>query len=276
MSFCRTSVLEDIPRLKELWKSCFGDEDSYIDHYFQTFYAPDRALVLEVDGVVTSMLLTFPETVVTADGRTCPACYIYAFCTQPDLQGRGYGRMLLTWAEDRAGEAGCAAVLMVPGEKSLFRFYETLGYTVTLSHREVTWPQNALPVTQTRLNPISWEEYQRERRLWLSGLERIDPAGETLAYQQSLCRFTGGNLYRLSEGIAAVELWEDTAEVKELLCADWKSGAAAICAALGVSGVHVYLPPVAQEGELVPFCVVKPLRREFVVSQRAYFAFGLD
>lgn len=276
MSVCRTSVLEDIPRLKELWKSCFGDEDAYIDHYFQTFYAPERALVLEEGGIVASMLLTFPETVVTADGRTCPACYIYAFCTHPDLQGRGYGKQLLAWAEARAQKAGCAAVLMVPGEKSLFRFYETLGYTVTLSHREVTWPQKALPITQTGLPPISPEEYQRERRLWLSGLERIDPAGETLAYQQSLCRFTGGNLYRLSEGIAAVELWEGTAEVKELLCADWKSAAAAICAGLGASAVHGYLPSVAGEGELVPFCVVKPLAEKPLISQGAYFAFGLD
>lgn len=276
MSICRTSTAQDIPRLKVLWKNCFGDEDSYIDHYFRTFYAPERTLVLEVEGEVASMLLTFPETVVTAGGRTYPACYIYAFCTHPDLQGRGYGKRLLTWAEERAQAAGCAAVLMVPGEESLFRFYETLGYTVTLSHREVTWPQNALPITQTGLTPISAEEYQRERRLWLSGLARIDPAPQTLAYQQSLCRYTGGNLYRLSEGIAAVELWEGTAEVKELLCADWKSAAAAICARLSASSVHAYLPGEAQEGELVPFCVVKALGPEAVVLQGAYFAFGLD
>ena len=273
---CRTSVPTDVPRLRELWKTCFGDSDWYLDHFFHNAYRPERALVLEAEGAVVSMLLTFPETVVTAAGGTAPACYVYAFCTHPDSQGRGYGRTLLAWTEQRARAEGCAAALMVPGEESLFRFYRSLGYGVTLFHREVAWPQNRLPITQPRLSPLSPAEYAGERALWLAGTDRVDPTAETLVWQQSLCRCTGGDLYRLSDGVAAVEVWEDTAEVKELLCADPQSAAAAIAAALGAAQVRLYLPAGLEVGEKVPFAVLKWLKPGLTLGPECYFAFGFD
>lgn len=273
---CRTSSPADVPRLKELWKTCFGDSDGYIDHFFQTAYVPQRALVLEAEGVVASMLLTFPETIVTAQGQTAPAWYVYAFCTAPDCQGKGYGRALLAWTEEQARAAGCAAVLMVPGEDSLFQFYHTLGYTLTLNHREVTLPQNQLPITQPHLSPISPEEYAQERCLWLAGLDCINPTPQALIHQKNLCRCTGGDLFRLADGIAAVEVWEGTAEVKELLCADLTAGAAAIAAALGTSQVHIYLPAPLDTGTEVPFAVVKWLKSGFTLGDTTYFAFAFD
>ena len=32
----RTSVPEDIPAQRQLWKLAFGDEDAYIDNFYQT------------------------------------------------------------------------------------------------------------------------------------------------------------------------------------------------------------------------------------------------
>ena len=42
----RTSVPEDIPAQRQLWKLAFGDEDAYIDNFYQTYYRPERVLVL--------------------------------------------------------------------------------------------------------------------------------------------------------------------------------------------------------------------------------------
>ena len=36
----RTSVPEDIPAQRQLWKLAFGDEDAYIDNFYQTYYRP--------------------------------------------------------------------------------------------------------------------------------------------------------------------------------------------------------------------------------------------
>ena len=46
----RTSVPEDIPTQRQLWKLAFGDEDAYIDNFYQTYYRPERVLVLEEEG----------------------------------------------------------------------------------------------------------------------------------------------------------------------------------------------------------------------------------
>ncbi|MCD7838311.1 MAG: GNAT family N-acetyltransferase [Clostridiales bacterium] len=97
-SLCRFSRRDETPQLARLWQVCFGDTDDYIDHYFSTYYRPSRALVLEDGGKVCSMLLTFPNILITGEGRGEPACYIYAFCTAPEARGRGYDRRLLAWA----------------------------------------------------------------------------------------------------------------------------------------------------------------------------------
>lgn len=275
MRICRPSAASDVPRLKALWKRCFADENRYIDHFFRNGYVPEQTLVLEEGGEVVSMLTAFPATIhIGADSQ--PACYIYAFCTHPDHQGKGCGRQLLSWAEQWAAQRSCAAVLMVPGEESLFRFYAGLGYTTTLTHRDVVWGRSELPITDPKLTPIDALEYGGERAKWLSGWNRIDLAPEGLAFQRELCRFTGAGFYRVADGIAAVEFWDGSAEIKELLCSDFKAGAAAVCQGLGAQQVHLYLPGMLQEGEERPFAVLKSLGTGMEVPADCYFAFAFD
>ena len=46
----RAALPEEAPRLKHLWKKCFGDPDDYIDLYFRDYWEPDQALVAEEEG----------------------------------------------------------------------------------------------------------------------------------------------------------------------------------------------------------------------------------
>ena len=46
----RTSVPEDIPAQRQLWKLAFGDEDAYIDNFYNIYYRPERVIVLEEGG----------------------------------------------------------------------------------------------------------------------------------------------------------------------------------------------------------------------------------
>lgn len=276
MSLCRTSVAADVPRLKALWQLCFGDEERYIDYFFRKAYVPERALVLEQEGEVVSMLITFPQKLVSETGEQRDACYIYAFCTHPDHQSRGYGRALLSFAEERALSEGCAAAIMVPGEESLFRFYAGLGYDTVLHHRDVVWQRGELPITAPGMTAIDAETYAAERSRWLAGWNRVDHEAAGLGWQRALCVSSGSGFYRLAHGIAAVEVWDDVAEVKELLCDDFKAAAAAICAGLGTQSVHCYLPDVVELGERRPFAVVKALGGAEAVPADSYFAFGFD
>ncbi len=60
----RPSVPEDVPAQRELWKLAFGDSDQYIDNFYNTYYRPERVVVLEEDGAVRSMTAWFDTTLV--------------------------------------------------------------------------------------------------------------------------------------------------------------------------------------------------------------------
>lgn len=273
---CRPSRWEDVSRLKALWKACFGDEDTYIDHYFIAYYLPERALVLEAEGQVASMLLTFPFTLTMADRSLCPACYIYAFCTAPEAQGRGYGRQLLAYAEEQAALAGCGAAVMVPGEGSLFDFYEGLGYETAFFCREEEFSPNGTGLFFPRSCDL--EVYTTLREKWLTGQCHVTYPLPVLDYQRSLCRNSGGGLYALGDGVAAAELDEDTLVIKELLASDPRQAAASLLALFGLKKATVRSP--AQVGDSARrFGVVKwlaPGWRERWDRDTGYLAFGFD
>lgn len=64
----RPTAPGDEGRLKTLWKVCFGDEDTYIGHFFAKGYVPGQGLVLETGGEIASMLLPFSQEIVGPDG----------------------------------------------------------------------------------------------------------------------------------------------------------------------------------------------------------------
>lgn len=237
---CRPSRWEDVPQLKGLWKTCFGDDDTYIDHYFIAYYLPSRALVLTAEGQIATMLLTFPFTLTGANGDACSACYIYAFCTAPELQGRGYGRRLLAYAEEQAALAGCQAAIMVPGEGSLFTFYEQLGYETAFFCWEKTLSRGAAGPTLPR--PCDLATYTTLREKWLTDQCHVTYPLPVLDYQRSLCRNSGGGFYALEDGVAAIELDENTLVIKELLASDLCHAASSLMSLFGLKTAVVRLP----------------------------------
>lgn len=271
---CRPSRREEVSRLKELWKVCFEDEDAYIDHYFNQYYQPERALVLEAEGEADSMLLTFPFAMTMAEGTACPACYIYAFCTHPGEQGKGYGRRLLAYAEERARAAGCGAAVMVPGEESLFRFYQSLGYEASILCRKETLRQTGSGNYFPR--PCSSEWYGQQREKWLMGLNHVSYPSEVLEYQHSLCRSSGGGFYELGDGIAAAEVDGDTVFIRELLAQAPEQAASALLMLLGGAKAEARFPVLpGQAGRR--FGVVKWLEDGWRDKwQAGWLAFGFD
>lgn len=111
----RRAAPADAPRMQELWRRCFGDEQAYLDLCFDQGDAVSHGMLLEADGVVQSMLLAFSQEMTLPEGDSVPMWYVYAFCTHPDGQSRGYGRTLLAWTEAEGRKAGAKAVVMVPG-----------------------------------------------------------------------------------------------------------------------------------------------------------------
>ena len=202
----RPTAPGDEGRLKTLWKVCFGDEDTYIGHFFAKGYVPGQGLVLETGGEIASMLLPFSQEIVGPDGTAVPVWYVYAFCTHPDCRSRGFGQRLLAWTEERGTLLGKRGVVMVPGEESLFSFYRTLGYQTCFS----TWEQVISRENQTALPqvaPCTLEEYRQLRARRLQGRWWVRYPGRSGTWQEALCWDSGGGLYRVGDGVAAVERW---------------------------------------------------------------------
>lgn len=237
----RASKPEDVPRLRELWKLAFGDEEAYIHHFFTRYYAPERMLVLEQAGVVRAMTAWFDMPVVSADGKRWPSAYLYAVVTHPDCRGRGLAGQLLSFADRWLAERGFACVTTVPARPDLHKFFEKNGFAecFSLEQREYVPRPGTAPAL---LEPVSAKEYGKLREGALAGTDHVAYAPQALDYQAGVCALSGGGLYRAGErGCACVELSADQVFVKELLC-----------------------PPVEQESVLSAIVQRNPARRYWV------------
>ena len=212
----RPAVPADRPRLRELWKLAFGDEDAYIDCFFAACPEPNRVLVLEDADGVQAMAAWFDMPLVSAGGEAYPAAYFYAVATHPDCRGKGYAGMLLKWAGEWLRERGFACLTTVPASESLHRFFAANGFEeqFALSERELMPEMTLAPAP---IQGLEWKEYGDLREKALSGTAHAACGDEGLAYQEKICRLSGGGLFRAGSGCACVERTGDTAVVKELL-----------------------------------------------------------
>lgn len=124
--------------LERIWKLCFGDPAEYVNYFFDNRYNPNSCLVYvdETVGRPVAMLHML-ECSVTEDSEIVPAQYIYAAATRPDHQGRGIMSMLMEYARRYAESRGQKYMILVPGSRELFRFYEKHGFYRCYKYRDV-------------------------------------------------------------------------------------------------------------------------------------------
>ena len=274
----RASRIPDVPRLKELWKLAFGDEDAYIDHFFDRYYIPERVLVLEEGGQVQAMTAWFDMPVVSARSEVFPSAYLYAVATHPDCRGRGLAGRLLTFADQWLKEQGFVCVTTVPAQPDLHMFFGQNGFEecFALERREYT----ALPVGQEiEFEPIGPAEYNRLREQMLNGVSHVSYSQSALDYQAGVCALSGGGLYRVGSGCACVERAGDEVFVKELLVSEeeWEMALAAITRIHPAEHCHVRAPYMGK-GEKWEFAMIKWLvpEPEWSEQKNAYLGLAFD
>lgn len=221
---------EQLPQLRELWKEAFDDEDAFLNTFFETAFAPDRCRCVTVDGEAAAALYWF-------DCRCYdrPVAYLYAVATRKVFRGQGLCRALMMDAEHCLSALGYGGIVLVPGQKGLFRMYEGMGYAVCSGIREFSCQRGDAPAT---MRAVDAEEYARLRRQYLpEGGVVQEGAGLSLLAAQ--CGLYAGEDFLYAEGA-------------ELLGnADAAPG---ILAALGKSS-GVFRAP----GQERPFAMYRPL-----------------
>lgn len=247
----RPALPGETARQKELWKLAFGDDDKYID-YFYDHGDVSQVLVLLEDGVVWTMAALYPLTLTMPGGRSAASAYIYALATHPDARKKGFGRFILNYVDFYLKEKGMDCVTIVPAEPSLYKFFATTGFNAGFSTRKVELLHSMVgkPAGDDALESVSPAEYDRVREEYLSGTLHVSYGEGLVGYQEGLSRMAGGGLYRLTvdgtAGVCAAEyLDDDTVMVKELLIPPARmAGAAALLAAhMPAVRYHLRTPP---------------------------------
>ena len=228
MPAIRLSVPGDLPALGELWKLAFGDNDAYIDNFCNTYYRPERVLLLEEEGAVRAMTAWFDTSFVVPGRGEYRAAYLYAVATHPDCRGRGFSHRLLAWADGYFRSLNTPAVTTVPAEPSLHDFFASNGFRECFVHDQAAgWREDfpgtpAPPPSSLTLESLSPAQYGALREELLAGLPHIAYPEDALSYQAGCCALSDGGMYRISTGrgniLACVEWAESHMPlVKELL-----------------------------------------------------------
>lgn len=119
----RSATDEDREAIKVLWKSCFDDEDTYIEFYFNKRFSPKYTALLEIDEEIVGMIHLLPCRI--APDRK--ALYWYAAGIRRDMRGNGLFRYLASHVLAAAGNRGFVNVCMpAPG---LEKMYQALGFS---------------------------------------------------------------------------------------------------------------------------------------------------
>ena len=181
----RLSRSSDFPGIAALWQEAFGDSRDAVKQFFESF-SDCRTYVAEQDGEIVSMAHALPQ-ILSPD---TPAAYLYAVATAKTHRGKGLCRQLMAFAEEDLKEKGVSLCVLTPGEPSLFRFYEDLGYETAFYRSRNPFPGG---------EEISLEAYAALREKLLTAPHMVYDEN-TLRYAQ---RVYGLRFYKTDTGIAA-------------------------------------------------------------------------
>ena len=247
----RQATPEELPQMKDLWKKCFGDPNTYIDIFYQKFCSAEQMMVVVEDGEINSMAAALPGTIRLPDGTDVPVGYLYALATNPYMQGKGHARQLMAYADAYMRKQGWKAHVLVPASPSLHRFFEAMGMEECFNTRkvELLLPSLSGPVEGGSMAPISPQEYNEIRERYLAGTFHMTYTDQMIQFQQIGSHIAFGDLYKIEVdgevGCAAIEYVQKRRLLaKELLISPDKMEKAAqvIASQLEASRYHIRTP----------------------------------
>ena len=288
----RPSKAEELEEQKRLWKAAFGDDEAYIDLFYNTCARPEDVLILSEDGQLCSMAALLPLEIALPGGGKLTSSYVYALATDPHARKQGYGRALLQYAELYLREQGVDCITVVPAEAGLFKFFETVGFTECFSNRRAELLERMAPPlpAKSSLEPVDAAAYGALRERLLSGTFHARYGEKLLAFQEGASRLSGAGLYRIvmedREGCAAAEYTGDRSlAIKELLISPaLLEGAVSLIKENLPADRYFVRTPALWDGlpgsYIQPFAMVKwlreDLRQAWGEERSGYFGLGFD
>lgn len=248
----------DAPRdpaaLRALWKQAFGDEDTFLNSFFDLGFSRSRCRCVTIEGKLAAAAYWFD---VSEGGKKL--AYLYAVATEESFRGRGICHKLMDHIHGLLREQDYDGAILVPGSEDLFRFYGSMGYKSFGSlDKQVCRPGGP----DVKLRQIGQAEYARLRRQRLPA-GGVVQEGAMLDMLATQVRFYAGE-----DNLLCASKRDGLAVIPEYLGdRKWLPG---VVAALGAQQAAVRLP-----GGDTPFAMYLPLSAK---GEKApgYFALALD
>ena len=183
--------------LRTLWTECFGNEENWIDVFFQTAFDPTHVCCLTRRGQLAAALCWMDTY---CQGR--PLAYLYAIATAPAHRHQGLCRELMGKTHDLLARQGYAGAILVPGDEGLRQMYGKMNY-VNFGGIRRFCAEAGEPIPIRRLSP---EEYTALRREYLpaGGVIQENGAVEFLASAAEL--YVGADFLLAMAGDVGLEL----------------------------------------------------------------------
>jgi len=169
----------DYPQVLQIWQTCFGDEESYVQFFWENCFPQCRGLVWEEDGRAVSMLFLLPGTLAFKKTRPLAAEYVYAVATLPEHRGKGFAGKLTRYAAELALDEGKAALCLRPANESLCAYYAKQGFAKAFARREKPHRSGYFEFSFHIIEYIRKEAELTDRELTCDPLE--SPGGMLLA-----------------------------------------------------------------------------------------------
>ena len=88
-------------------------------------FVPELNFIMEKDGRLIGQNMFMRAVIKADDGRDIPIMTMGPICITPELQGKGYGKILLDYSLEKAAELGCGALCF----EGNINFYGKSGFT---------------------------------------------------------------------------------------------------------------------------------------------------
>ena len=151
--------LSQIPKLWGLWREAFCDTEEFLTAFYKSAFHVNRCRCVTIKEEIVASLYWFD--CIYKDKKIA---YLYAVATAKAYRGQGICKSLISDTHSYLLGCGYEGVVLVPGNRKLFKFYEGMGYQTCSHMKEICCTAEGEGIEVRRVNQA---EYARLRRQML-------------------------------------------------------------------------------------------------------------
>lgn len=170
----------DISQLRTLWKYVFGDEDWYLDLFFDNIFRHEDTLVAKCENKVVSMMYMIPYR-MRINTETYDIMYLYALATDKSYRGKGIMSELIRRSEQIVEERGYLGSFLIPAKRELYEFYMQRGFSQSVGRKGCNSQKHNTVILNEKQKFVNFEVMRHENQMMvneerreLKGLFRVN------------------------------------------------------------------------------------------------------